>query len=93
MAKRGWIPQIRDLIDHAEELLRGLIDQAGGPQVATQPLYRKNGHRRINAKTDPYALRAWCWRVLALANQNPPQTSYRPGTVTEQFMREVTPTH
>ena len=30
MAKRGWIPQIRDLIDHADELLRGLIDQAGG---------------------------------------------------------------
>ena len=89
MAKRGWIPQIRDLIDHAEELLRGLIDQAGGPRVATLPLYRKNGHRRINAKTDPYALRAWCWRVLALANQNPIQTSYRPGTVSEQFMREV----
>ena len=89
MAKRGWVPQIRDLIDHAEELLRGLIDQAGGPQVATLPLYRKNGHRRINAKTDPYALRAWCWRVLALANQNPPQTGYGPGTVTEQFMREV----
>ena len=89
MAKRGWIPQIRDLSDHAEELLRGLIDQAGGPQVATLPLYRKNGHRRINAKTDPYALRAWCWRVLALANRNPPRTSYRPGAVTEQFMREV----
>ena len=89
MAKRGWIPQIRDLIDHAEELLRGLIDQAGGPQVATLPLYRKNGHRRINAKTEPYALRAWCWRVLALANQTPPRTGYRPGTVTEEFMREV----
>ena len=89
MAKRGWIPQLRDLIDHAEELLRGLIDQAGGPQVAALPLYRKNGHRRINAKTDPYALRAWCWRVLALANRNRPRTSYRPGAVTEQFMREV----
>ena len=89
MAKRGWVPQIRDLIDHADELLRGLIDQAGGPQVAALPLYRKNGHRRINAKTNPYALRAWCWRVLALANQNPPQTNYRPGTVTGQFMREV----
>ncbi len=89
MAKRGWVPQIRDLIDHAEELLRELIDQAGGPQVAALPLYRKNGHRRINAKTNPYALRAWCWRVLALANRNPPRTSYRPGTVTGQFMREV----
>ena len=89
MAKRGWIPKRRNLSEHGERLLRVLIEQAGGTQVATLSFYRKNGHRRINAKTDPYALRAWCWRVLALANQNPPQTSYRPGTVSEQFMREV----
>ncbi len=89
MAKRGWIPKHRNLIEHGEKLLRALIEQAGGTQVAAIPLYRKNGHRRINAKTDPYALRAWYWRVLALANQNPPRTSYRPGTVTEEFMCEV----
>ncbi len=89
MAKRGWIPKRRNLIEHGEKLLRALIEQAGGTQVAAIPLYRKNGHRRINAKTDPYALRAWCWRVLALANENPPQAGYRPGTVTEPFMREV----
>lgn len=89
MAKRGWIPQKQDLIDRAEELLRGLIDQAGGPQVATLPLFRKNSNRRINAKTDPYALRAWCWRILALANKNTPQASYKPGAVTKYFMREV----
>jgi len=89
MAKREWIPQVQDLIDHAEESLRRLIDKAGGPRVATLPLYRKNGHRRINAKTDPYALKAWCWRVLGLANESPPLVDYRPGTVTEAFMREV----
>ena len=89
MAKRGWIPKHRNLIENGEKLLRVLIDQAGGTRAVSLPLYRKNGHRRINAKTNPYALRAWCWRVLALANQNPPRTSYRPGTVTEQFMHEV----
>ena len=89
MAKRGWIPKHRNLIENGEKLLRVLIDQAGGTRAVSLPLYRKNGHRRINAKTNPYALRAWCWRVLALANQNPPQTRYRPGTVTEPFMREV----
>ena len=90
MAKREWIPPVQDLIDHAEELLRGLIDRAGGPQVATLPLYRKNGQRRINAKTDPYALRAWCWRVLGLANAGAHKGRlYEPGTVTEAFMREV----
>ena len=94
MAKRGWIPKHRNLIDHGEKLLRILIGQAGGAQVAALSLYRTNGHRRINAKTDPYALRAWCWRVLALANVGAfvgahKGCPYKPGSVTEQFMREV----
>ena len=89
MAKRGWIPQGPDLVDRAEELIRDLIERAGGPEVAAVPLYRRNGHRRINAKSDPYALRAWRWRVLGLANRNSPQTGYRPGTVDVRFMREV----
>ena len=89
MAKRGWIDQDPDLTDRAEELIRDLIKRAGGMQVAAAPLYRKNGHRRLNAKADPYALRAWCWRVLGVANESPPQTDYQPGTVTLQFMREI----
>ena len=89
MAKRGWIPKHRNLSENGEKLLRILIDQAGGTRAVSLPLYRKNGQRRINAKTNPYALRAWCWRVLALANQSPPRAGYRPGTVTEQFMRGV----
>ena len=101
MAKRGWIPKRRNLIDHGEKLLRVLIDQAGGTQVAALSLYRTNGQRRINAKTDPYALRAWCWRVLALANVGAHKgrpykpgsahkgRPYKPGSVTEEFMREI----
>ena len=89
MAKRGWIKQIPDLADRAEELIRDLRERAGGMQVAAAPLYRKNGHRRINAKADPYALRAWCWRVLGLANQDPPQTDYKPGTVDLRFMQDI----
>ena len=88
MAKRGWIPQLPDLFERAEEVINAMLKEAGGSQAAA-PLYRKNGHRRINAKTDPYALKAWCWRVLALANQSPPRAGYRPGTVTEPFMREI----
>ena len=76
MAKRGWfskltdLPDPPDLLDRAEELINALVEKAGGPQAAALPLYRKNGHRRINAKTDPYALKAWCWRVLGQANEN-----------------------
>ena len=88
MAKRGWIRQLLDLADQAKELI-ALIERAGGPEVAAATLYRKNGHRRINAKTDPYALRAWCWHVLGVASENAPQADYLPGTVTDQFMRQV----
>ena len=52
-------------------------------------MYRKNNHQRINAKTDPFALRAWCWQVLASATDDPPGAPYRPGTVTRDFLQEV----
>ena len=101
MAKRGWIPRLPDLFERAEEVINGMMDKAGGPQAAALPLYRKNGQRRINAKTDPYALRAWCWRVLGLANVGAHKgrpykpgsahkgRPYKPGSVTEEFMREI----
>ena len=89
MAKRRWIRDLPDLAHHARELVGDLIERAGGWQVARAALYRKNDHLRANAKTDPYALQAWCWQVLATANQNPPSTPYEPGTVTPDFLRRV----
>ena len=89
MAKRKWIPDMPDLLGNAEELVRGLMERAGGPETAAAGLYRKNDHRRINAKTDEYALRAWCWQVLATANAHPPDADYAPGTVTPDFLRHV----
>ena len=68
MAKAGWIPWAKDLKDRAEELITDLMEQAGGRKFAAAALYRKNDSRRVNAKTDDYALRAWCWKVLAQAN-------------------------
>ena len=89
MAKRGWIPQLSDLADRAKKEILALMEKAGGPETAAIPLYRKNGHRRLNAKADPYALRAWCWRVLGVANENPPEADYQSGTVTPEFMQEI----
>ena len=90
MAKRGWIPDLADLKGRANELVAGLVDRAGGPDaLAAVPMYRRNDHQRINAKTDPYALRAWCWHVLASANDDPPRATYEPGTVTPGFLRDV----
>ena len=89
MVNAGWIEDVRDLKGHAEELVRNLIDRAGGGRLAVQPMYRKNDHVRINAKTDDYALRAWCWKVMAQAREHGTGVVYSPGTVTQQFLRKV----
>ncbi len=89
MAKRQWIPHAPDLEKRAKEIVAALIELAGGAQVARAALYRRNDHLRANAKTDPYALMAWCWQVLATANQNRPATSYQSGTVTLDFLKHV----
>lgn len=88
MAKRGWIEQRCDLKEHAEEIMRDLIRRAGG-EDALPALYRKNEHARANAKTDPYALTAWCWEVLARANATQLSAAYKPGTVELEFLRKV----
>ena len=89
MVKLGWLPDRLNPAPHAEEIIRDLIDRAGGPDVARAALHRKNDHVRMNAKMDPYALKAWCWQVLAKANGDLPRVSYRRGTVTMDFLRKV----
>ena len=89
MAKRGWIKKRPNLLEHAEEIMRDLIDRAGGEHAIPAVLYRKNDHARINAKTDPYALKAWCWEVLGRANARHLPVSYKPGTVNPDFLRNV----
>ena len=90
MARLGWIPDPLDSTDDAETIVRSLIERAGGVEVAaTAGLYRKNDHARANAKADSHALAAWCWKVLAVANENRPAADYARGTVTQQFMKKV----
>jgi len=89
MAKRGWIAKQPNLLAHAEEIMRDLIQRAGGQDALPAALYRKNDHTRSNAKTDPYALKAWCWEVLARANATRLPAAYKPGTVDLDFIRKV----
>src|SRR5262245_10245734 len=89
MAKRGWIEKRPNLLDHAEEIMRDLIARAGGEHVLPAALYRRNDHARTNAKTDLYALNAWCWEVLARANATRLRASYETGTVDVEFLRKV----
>ncbi len=89
MAKEGWIPCIQDLKDQAEELVTDLMDRAGGRVFAAAPLYRKNDSRRVNAKTDDYALRAWCWQVMAQARETGSVAKYRSDAISPPLLREV----
>ena len=89
LARRGWIPDAPDRLARAEELVRDLITRAGGEHAACAALYRKNDHLRANAKTDPYALKAWCWHVLATARASLPKADYQSGTVTLEFLEQV----
>ena len=54
-----------------------------------QSCIEKNDHARINAKTDPYALKAGCWEVLVRANARQLPVSYKRGTVNPDFLRDV----
>ena len=89
MVNAGWIPDVPDLIDSAEELIRDLMERAGGREAALSPLYKRNDDRRVNAKTDEYALKAWCWQVMARANARPMVATYESGTVTPAFLQSV----
>ena len=89
MVNRKWLEHRSNLRDYAEEMYGILEGRAGGKGVMTPALLRENGHRRMNAKTNHYALWAWCLQVLGNANENLPQCGYVPGVVDETFLREV----
>ena len=91
MARRGWIADVPDseMEHYAIEIVEGLARRAGVENIDVAPLYRMNDQRRMNAKTDPYSLRAWCWQALSLAGEQTQGSFYDPGSVTPKFMRAV----
>lgn len=89
MAKRCWIPKVDDAKEKAEELMRGFIAQAGGPEMVSLAFFRQGKGARYNSKMDPYALTAWCIRVLTLARKNPLKNKYVKGSVKLSALQEV----
>jgi HTH-type transcriptional regulator/antitoxin HigA len=88
MIRLGWfVPNKDDLRTSANRFLSDLLRRAGGPGVGEAVLYRKTD--RTNAKTDPYALKAWCWKVLATANEARAGVRYQSGTITPDLLREL----
>lgn len=88
MIRRHWVERPARAAS-PEKIMRGLIQQAGGEHLLPAAFFRRNDHARMNAKSDPYALKAWCWKVLAIANTRPLSVTYKSGTVDLAFLRKV----
>ena len=89
MAKRCWLPKVDDMKEKAEELMRGLIAKAGGMKAASAAFFRQTKGARYNSKMDPYALTAWCLRVLCLSRENPLKNKYVKGSVKLSTLKEI----
>lgn len=89
MAKVGWIEKRGSWKDCAEEIMRDLIERAGGKSILPQVLYRKNDGARQNAKVDPYAMQAWCLQLMAIAHSVSLPVQYQEGSITLAVAREL----
>lgn len=88
MIERGWI-----VAEPSEIPAKGpeLLEQFLGPLKGTAlvSLHRRSEHVRSGREMDKYALTAWTVRVLRRAREHSPRITYKAGTVTPQFMRDV----
>ncbi|MBW2002422.1 MAG: transcriptional regulator [Deltaproteobacteria bacterium] len=89
MVKRCWIPEVDDISEKAEELMRGFIAQAGGLETLPKTFFRQGIRGRYNPKMDLYSLTAWCIRVQILARKNPLKTKYIKGSIKSSTLQEV----
>ncbi|WP_373498298.1 transcriptional regulator [Desulfococcus sp.] len=90
MAKRCWLSKkAGDPTEAAEERMRDFIARAGGPETLSAVFLRQGKGGRYNAKTDPYALTAWCLRVLTLARENPLPVKYLRGSIKPAIFQDI----
>ena len=89
MAKRGWIRSVASAKAKAEDLIGELIASAGGMKAVPMPLCRRNDAMRQNAKTDTYALLAWCLKALAASREQKLEGNYQPGSITLDVLTEL----
>jgi len=89
MAKRGLIDNIKDIKTRAEEYMRRIIQQAGGPKTVSAMLFRKSKSARQNVKTDKYALWAWRLQTIILARQIRLKQNCSKGSLTIEVFRDI----
>jgi HTH-type transcriptional regulator / antitoxin HigA len=89
MAKLGWFKEQGSVQDRAEEVMRSLIERAGGFEVAAKLFCRKGNGNRQNNQISNYALQAWGLQLMAIARENPLPAPYKTGSLTAELVEEV----
>lgn len=88
MAKRGWLPKIKGVREKAEEHLRSFMEKADLYDFPQFQL-RQSLQGRMNDRTDPYAVFAWCLRLAVLANEHPLEASFNKKRLTQSALRDI----
>ncbi len=89
MAKQGWLPAVKDIGARAEEMMREMIDRAGGFHCMSKVFFRQGFSNRMNAKADTYAVSSWCIRVLELASAKPLNQKYKKDKLSNSVLKEI----
>jgi HTH-type transcriptional regulator / antitoxin HigA len=89
MARLNFIESKKNLHDCAEEVIRGMIKNIGGPSALPAGLFRKTTNARLNTKMDMYALKAWSLYVLSTAKNTKLKGKFVDTSVTQDFLKDV----
>jgi HTH-type transcriptional regulator / antitoxin HigA len=89
LMKRNWVSKVASAKAKAEDVIGELIARAGGMKAVPMPLCRRNDAMRQNAKTDTYALLAWCLKALAVSKDQKLSGAYRNGSISLDTLTDL----
>lgn len=93
MRKRGFFKtneSLSEIKEYAAEKITEFLNEAPGGMGLSPILLKTSAHYRCNNKeVKAYALWVWQARILQLSSHSPLKTSYKKGTVNQEFMRNL----
>jgi HTH-type transcriptional regulator/antitoxin HigA len=82
-------PGLSEIKDKSEEWIRHFLSKLGGKEALPEGLFRMTASPRLSVKMDPYALRAWCLLVLAVAKEQVVVKPYHKENITDGFLQRL----
>ncbi|MCH8977903.1 MAG: plasmid stabilization protein [Armatimonadetes bacterium] len=90
LMKYGWLGRFKDKKSQAAEGLAWLFSEGQASECRLPLLREKSGSYR-NAKTNVFALHAWCLHVRRLAIQASVENPYQQGSITLELLKQLAP--